>query len=187
MEILIRPWRKDDFPAVSRILWESWMAAYRAFIPEEDLRLYFEATYRIDSLERLHASPHIDGFIGEADGEAAGFARTQFHKNENRLYLASLYLLPAFQGKGVGGTLLGAAEGKALACGLRELWVGVMVQNEAARGFYERRGFRFVREEPFRMGRTTVPHLIGVKAIAKMPRIVACCTWRPPAPKKNLS
>ncbi|MHB9099408.1 MAG: GNAT family N-acetyltransferase [Syntrophales bacterium] len=165
MEILIRPWRKDDFPAVRRILWESWRAAYRAFIPEEDLRAYFEATYRIDSLDRLHASPHIDGFIGEADGEAAGWARTQFHKDENRLYLASLYLLPAFQGKGIGGSLLGAAQGKALACGLTEIWVGVMVQNEAARGFYERRGFRFVQEEPFQMGRTTVPHLIGVKTI----------------------
>ncbi len=166
MEILIRPWRKEDFPTVRRILWESWMGAYRSFIPGEDLRTYFEATYRIDSLERLYDSPHIDGFIGEADGEAAGFARTQFHKNENRLYLASLYLLPSFQGKGIGGNLLRAAQEKVLACGLMELWVGVMVQNEAARGFYERRGFRFVREEPFRMGRTTVPHLIGVKEIA---------------------
>ena len=165
MEILIRPWRKEDFPEVRRILWESWLTAYRAFIPEEDLRAYFEATYRIDSLDRLYASMHIDGFIGEADGEAAGFARTQFHKNENRLYLASLYLLPAFQGKGIGGALLGAAQEKALAYGLTEIWVGVMVQNEAARGFYERRRFRFVREEPFRMGRTTVPHLIGVKEI----------------------
>jgi len=167
MEILIRPWQKGDFPAVRRILWESWMAAYRTFIPGEDLRTYFEATYQIDSLARLYDSPHIDGFIGEADGEAAGYARTQFHKNENRLYLASLYLLPAFQGKGIGGSLLRAAQEKALAWGLTEIWVGVMVQNEAARGFYERRGFRFVREEPFRMGRTTVPHLIGVKAITK--------------------
>ncbi len=167
MEILIRPWRKEDFPAVRRILWESWMAAYSPFIPREDLRSYFDATYRIDSLASLYASPHIDGFIGEADGEAAGWARTQFHKNENRLYLASLYLLPVFQGKGIGGALLRAAQEKVLAYGLTEIWVGVMVQNVAARGFYERRGFRFLREEPFRMGRTTVPHLIGVKEVTK--------------------
>ena len=167
MEILIRPWRRSDFPAVRRILWESWIAAYRTFIPEEDLRTYFEATYRIDSLARLYDNPRVHGFIGEADGEAVGFARTQFHRNENRLYLASLYLLPAFQGKGIGGRLLRAAEEKALAYGLRELWVGVMVQNEAARRWYDRRGFRFVREEPFRMGRTTVAHLIGCKAITE--------------------
>ena len=165
MEILIRPWRRGDFPAVRRILWESWIAAYRTFIPEEDLRTYFEATYQIDSLARLYDNPRVHGFIGEADGEAVGYARTQFHVNENRLYLASLYLLPAFQGKGIGGDLLRAAEENALAYGLRELWVGVMVRNEAAGRWYDRRGFRFVREEPFRMGRTTVAHLIGCKAI----------------------
>ena len=140
MEVLIRPWRRADFPAVRRILWESWIAAYRTFIPEEDLRTYFEATYQIDSLARLYDNPRVHGFIGEADGEAVGFARTQFHVNENRLYLASLYLLPAFQGKGIGGELLRAAEEKALAYGLRELWVGVMVQNEAAGRWYDTAG-----------------------------------------------
>jgi ribosomal protein S18 acetylase RimI-like enzyme len=167
MEVLIRPWRRGDFPAVRRILWESWIAAYRTFIPEEDLRAYFEATYQIDSLARLYDNPRVHGFIGEKDGEAAGYARTQFHLNENRLYLASLYLLPAFQGKGIGGDLLRAAEENALAYGLRELWVGVMVQNKVAGRWYDRQGFRFVREEPFRMGRTTVTHLIGSKAITK--------------------
>ncbi|MDP1991763.1 MAG: GNAT family N-acetyltransferase [Syntrophales bacterium] len=167
MEVLIRPWRKEDFPVVRRILWESWIAAYSSFIPEEDLRAYLEATYRIASLSLLYDSTFIHGLIGEADGEAVGFARTQFHKNENRLYLASLYLLPAYQGKGIGGRLLRAAEEKAGAYGLTELWVGVMVRNEAAGRWYERKGFRFVKEEPFRMGGTTVLHKIGYKTIVK--------------------
>ena len=165
MEVLIRPWRRDDLPTVQRILWESWMDAYRTFIPEEDLRCYHAATYRIESLTHLHESPHVHGFIGEADGSAAGFARAQFHKNENRLYLASLYILPSFQGIGIGGKLLKAAERKALNNGLDEIWVGVMVPNETARRWYDKRGFRFVRKEPFRMGGTTVLHRIGYKVI----------------------
>ena len=167
MEILIRPWTREDFPAVRRILWESWIAAYRAFIPEEDLRAYLEATYQIASLSLLYDSSFIHGLIGEADGEAVGFARTQFHKDEKRLYLASLYLLPAYQGKGIGGKLLRAAEERAEAYGLTELWVGVMVRNEAAGRWYDRKGFLFVREEPFRMGRTIVAHRIGYKTIAR--------------------
>lgn len=167
MAILIRPWRMEDLPAVRRILRESWMAAYGAFIPEEDLRSYHEATYRIDSLENLYQSRFVRGFIGVADGAAAGFARTQFHWNENRLYLASLYLLPAFQRRGIGGELLRTAEERVLNHGLEELWVGVMIQNEAAQRWYENRGFRFVREEPFRIGRTTVPHRIGYKVIIR--------------------
>lgn len=167
MEILIRPWRIDDLSAVRRILWESWMDAYRAFIPEEDLRSYHAATYRIESLTHLYESRHVHGFIGEADGSAVGFARTQFHKNENRIYLASLYILSGFQRRGIGGRLLTAAEEKARNEGLDELWVGVMVPNEMARRWYEKRGFRFVREEPFRMGGTTVRHGIGCKVIGK--------------------
>lgn len=163
MEVLIRPWRMDDLPAVRRILWESWIAAYSAFVPENDLHAYHKATYSLESLTGLYESPIVDGFIGEAEGKAAGFARTQFHKSENRLYLASLYLLPDFKRNGIGGRLLGVAEEKARAYDLGELWVGVMVQNEQARRWYEKRGFLFVREEPFRMGRTTVPHLIGCK------------------------
>jgi ribosomal protein S18 acetylase RimI-like enzyme len=170
MEILIRPWQKADFPAVRRILWESWIAAYSSFIPEEDLRAYLEATYQIASLSHLYDSAFIHGFIGEADGKAVGFARTQFHKNENRIYLASLYLLPAFQGKGIGGRLLQAAEEKVLEYALTELWMGVMVQNEAAGRWYARKGFRFIREEPFRMGRTTAPHRIGYKTIIRSSR-----------------
>jgi len=166
MEILIRPWLRGDLPAVRRILWESWMAAYSPFIPVEDLRDYFQSTYQIDALARLFESPRVHGFIGEADGEPAGYARTQFHEGENRLYLASLYLLPAYQGVGIGGRLLGAAEQKALEYDLRELWVGVMTQNEAAGRWYGKRGFRFVKEEPFRMGKTTVSHQIGYKPLA---------------------
>ena len=170
MEILIRPWTREDFPAVRRILWESWLATYSTFIPEEDLRDYLEATYQIDSLSLLYDNTCVHGLIGEADGEAVGFARTQFHKDEKRLYLASLYLLPAYQGKGIGGRLLRAAEERAGAYGLTELWVGVMVRNEAAGRWYDKKGFLFVREEPFRMGCTTVAHKIGYKTIAESSR-----------------
>jgi ribosomal protein S18 acetylase RimI-like enzyme len=165
MEIVIRPWRREDLPAVQKILWDSWMAAYSPFVPEEDLRSYHLATYRIESLTLLFESEIVRGFIAEADGKAVGFARTQLHRNENRLYLASLYLLPAWQNRGIGGKLLGVAQEQARAYGLDDLWVGVMAQNENARRFYDRQGFRFLGEEPFRMGKTTVSHLVGYKPL----------------------
>lgn len=167
MEILIRPWQPEDIPATRRILWESWWATYRAFVPAADLRAYFAVTYTPESLARLHACGHVHGCIGLAEGEAVGYARMQFHATENRLYLSSLYLLPSHQGRGVGGRLLQAAEERARAYGLRQLWVGVMVQNEASRRWYERRGFQFLRQEPFRICQTTVPHLIGCKAVRR--------------------
>jgi ribosomal protein S18 acetylase RimI-like enzyme len=48
---------------------------------------------------------------------------------------------------------------------LHEIWLGVMVQNVDALAWYRKLGFIFEREEPFTMGKTTVPHLIGFKKI----------------------
>jgi hypothetical protein len=101
------------------------------------------------------------------DGQTAGYARLFFRRDENRLYLSSLYFLPDFQGQGMGSRLLEAAEGYATEKGLDEFWIGVMVKNRQALDFYRKAGFHFVREEPFTMGRTTVSHLIGYKKIGK--------------------
>jgi hypothetical protein len=97
------------------------------------------------------------------DDTIAGYARLLFNGDENRLYVSSLYLLPEFEGKGIGTKLLERGEGYAAEKGLDELWIGVMVKNRQALVFYRKVGFLFVREEPFTMGKTTVSHLIGYK------------------------
>jgi hypothetical protein len=107
--------------------------------------------------------PYMQGFIAELDDHIAGYARLFFNRDENRLYVSSLYLLPEFEGKGLGIRLLESAEGYAAEKDLDELWIGVMVKNRQALLFYRKVGFLFVREEPFTMGKITVSHLIGYK------------------------
>ncbi len=111
--------------------------------------------------------PFTHGFIAETDDQIAGYARLFFSRDENRLYVSSLYLLPDFQGQGMGKRLLDAAEGYAAEKGVDELWIGVMVKNRQALVFYRKVGFQFVREEPFTMGKTTVSHLIGYKKLGR--------------------
>jgi hypothetical protein len=111
--------------------------------------------------------PFMQGLIAEADDQIAGYSRLFFNRDENRLYVPSLYLLPDFQGVDIGRRLLEAAEGYAAEKGIDELWIGVMVKNRQALVFYRKVGFQFVREEPFTMGKTTVSHLIGYKKIGR--------------------
>jgi hypothetical protein len=111
--------------------------------------------------------PFMKGFIAEANNQIAGYVRLFFNRDENRLYVPSLYLLPDFQGQDIGRQLLEAAEEYAAAKGLDELWIGVMVKNRQALVFYRKVGFQFVREEPFTMGKTTVSHLIGYKKLGR--------------------
>jgi hypothetical protein len=107
--------------------------------------------------------PFMQGFIAEKDDHIAGYARLFFNRDENRLYVPSMYLLPDFLGQGIGRRLLEAAEEYAAEKQVDRLWIGVMVKNRQALLFYRKVGFQFVREEPFTMGKTTVSHLIGYK------------------------
>jgi ribosomal protein S18 acetylase RimI-like enzyme len=163
MGIVIRRWQKSDLESIRRITWQSWISTYSSFIPESDLASYFVTHYTEASLLSMFDDPFTQGFIAEVDDHIAGYARLFFNRDENRLYVSSLYLLPEFEGKGIGIRLLESAEGYTAEKGLDELWIGVMVKNRQALLFYRKVGFLFVREDPFTMGKTTVSHLIGYK------------------------
>ena len=167
MGIVIRPWQKDDLESIRRITWESWISAYSGFIPESDLRSHFEIHYQEAALLSMFSNLLMQGFVAEMDGHIAGYARLFFNRDENRLYVPSMYFLPEFQRQGMGKHLLEAAEGYAAEKGLQELWIGVMVKNRQALLFYREVGFVFVREEPFTMGKTTVSHLIGYRTLGR--------------------
>ena len=167
MGIVIRSWEKSDLASIRSITWGAWISTYSSFIPESDLRSYFDIHYTEKSLLRMFDDPSMHGFIAEMDGQAAGYGRLFSSRDEGRLYVSSLYFLPEFEGQGMGRRLLEAAERYATEKGLEELWIGVMVKNRGALDFYRKVGFQFVREEPFTMGKTTVSHLIGYKRIGR--------------------
>jgi ribosomal protein S18 acetylase RimI-like enzyme len=169
MKIVIRPWQKSDLEAIRRITWQSWMFTYSSLIPERDLTSYFHTHYTETSVLGMINDPSIQGFIADVDDQVAGYARLFFNRDENRLYVSSLYLLPDVEGKGIGIRLLDSAEGYAAEKGLDELWIGVMVRNRLALLFYRKAGFLFIREEPFTMGKTTVKYLIGYKKSGRSP------------------
>jgi ribosomal protein S18 acetylase RimI-like enzyme len=167
MGIVIRPWQKGDLACIRSITWQSWISTYSSFIPESDLRSYFDIHYTEASLLSMFDDPFVHCFVAEKEGHVAGYARLFFSQDENRLYVPSFHLLPGFQGQGIGRQLLETVEGHAAEKSLDELWIGVMVKNRQALAFYRKVGFLFVREEPFTMGKTTVSHLVGYKKLGK--------------------
>lgn len=163
----IRHWRHEDLEAVRHVIWKSWKRTYSSFVPEADLRTYWDLHYSLESMEKMFNDPGVDGFVAEADGRTLGCLRTRFDEVKQIFYIVSLYVLPDEQKKGIGRLLMAEAEKLALEFGLQEIWIGVMVQNKPARAWYEMLEFRFIREEPFFIGKTSVPHLIGFKTIGK--------------------
>ena len=164
----LRPCTRADCPAVRRLLITTWISAYAEFVPEADLRSYFEAAYSEENLGRMLTAPDQWIMLALDQAEVVGVLRT-FVSTEQRYHVASLYVAPGRQRGGVGGRLMHWAEQRARQLGHHQIWLGVMTRNRVALAWYQRLGFVFDREEPFTMGRTSVPHLIGHRALAPRP------------------
>jgi len=164
-EVAYRPWNKNDFAQVYKILQESWDKAYSSFIPKEDLTFYLNQTYNTNKLEELFNNVNAFCFVAEVDGMAVGWLKLSINKEENRFYLSSIYVLPDFQKLKIGRQLMDIAFATIKEKGFPEIWIGVMDKNTNALGWYEKTGFVFVEKLPFKMGKTEVQHLIGRKKL----------------------
>jgi ribosomal protein S18 acetylase RimI-like enzyme len=175
MAQLVRRWTLKDLPVIQDVLWKTWMESYKPFIPETDLRSYFSEHYDLQALTTLFGNPMANGFVAEVDGTIVGFMRTAREPEENRYYMSSLYILPDYQNRGLGGELMKRAGEEAKSFRLDRVWIGVMVQNRQTVEWYEKRGYKIVRTEPFSMGESTVDHYIGYVLLESL--------QRPPAKK----
>jgi ribosomal protein S18 acetylase RimI-like enzyme len=162
---IVRSWALADLPTIREITWITWLDTYSSFIPLEDLKSYFDEHYSEEALTLLFRDKHVDGFVAESGSKMAGYEKNMFREEEGRYYVSSLYILPHYQGQGLGQDLLCSAEQRAFRYGLDRLWLGVMVNNKSALSWYLKHGFNFVEELPFTMGETTVSHVIGYRII----------------------
>ena len=168
MNVSIRPLKGDDLLEVRHVIWNTWLATYGPFIPEEDLHGFFDENYSVEALEQQMANSNVACFIAEVDGEIAGFERTYFNTEEKREYVASLYILPERHGLGLGTQLMLKAAQEAKRRSQDNVWLGVMTQNQQAVDWYKKIGFHVHEEKPFTMGKTTVPHFIGYVPVSSI-------------------
>lgn len=160
----IRFWTKNDFNKVRKILIETWIHTYD-FIPQNDLLIHLENYYSIERLNELFNNPDAYCYSVEIDKQVIGWMKLIDDKSDGNFYLSSLYILKEYQGLGIGKELMLVADKKALELNHSSIWVGVMDQNIHALNWYKKLGFNFIKEEPFKLGRTEVNHLIGVKSL----------------------
>lgn len=140
MSIQIRPMRPGEEQAVSRIYALSWQSAYRGILPEEYLRALPE-----DRWVALLQNPPFHSLVlaqGDALLGTCGVSAARDAALAGWGEIVSLYLLPAWQGRGYGRALLQAGREALRAQGLSRHTLWVLAENRAARAFYERQGFR---------------------------------------------
>lgn len=152
-----RPRSGDDAPprwasahdgaAVAAVKWRSWRQAYRGIVPDDfldELPVYPSANYWVGHSARPR-SRHVlmvAGRRGEVHGMcSAGPTGGHGLDPESEAEVSTLYVDPSAQGLGLGARLLDAVVDHLLDIGFVDVRLWVLRDNQAARRFYERRGW----------------------------------------------
>jgi ribosomal protein S18 acetylase RimI-like enzyme len=158
-EITIRLARSEDARALQEVYYKSWLKTYpneKYGITTEDIEDSYKNSFTPETIksieERIGKSPSSDKrFAVVINNKVIGTCRIILNTDRNEL--RSLYLLPEYQGKGIGTVVWNYV--KKYLDSTKETFLNVAVYNETAISFYEKLGFkdsgkRF-SEEKFRM------------------------------------
>jgi GNAT superfamily N-acetyltransferase len=128
-----------DVAAVARVAHRTWPDAYRELLPAAVVRAHLAAAYRPEALaERMRLAGGLF-LLAEADGECVAFCQAQRRPAApGEADLWAIYVLPPWQGRGIGGQLLTAALAPLADC---RVHVALAAGNERAARFYARHGF----------------------------------------------
>lgn len=134
----------DSRSAVGEIYVQSWRHAYRDILPQ---------TY-LDALEPKcwEKNADIPGWKtmlciqGDRYVGTGCFSKSRDDRFQGSGEVISLYLLPAYIGKGYGGRLLCTMLEEMRRAGFPEVFLWVLEENTAARGFYEHYRFSLAEE-----------------------------------------
>jgi ribosomal protein S18 acetylase RimI-like enzyme len=118
----------------------------------EDIRYYCDRAFSITRIHALIRDPQITVFIADALSDLVGYSTLRLNASRTDAELVRLYVMPGWQGQGVGSRLLRQTESAAFDSGVGRVWLAVWEQNEDAQRFYRARGFRSFATKQFELG-----------------------------------
>jgi ribosomal protein S18 acetylase RimI-like enzyme len=149
-EISVRAALIADASAIASVHVRGWRVGYQGIVPDAVLEALSVEQHERDWAKRLggdHRSANASStLVAECGGEVAGFATIVAPGRDEDLApqtceLAALYVAPERWREGVGRALLRESMAAARADGWSEVVAWVLVENDAARAFYQRLGF----------------------------------------------
>lgn len=135
--VLIRPAASADIEAVRDIVSQTWLASYGPIVGPANVADMAAVLLSDISLRRLVADSSAETPLALLDNVPAATAVARLE--QDCLHVLRLYVLPAFQGRGLGAALLNWLTARQRA-GLT-VRLEVVAANHAALRFYAREGF----------------------------------------------
>lgn len=142
MSFQIRNMKVEDIKDVQRVAKMSWNDTYEGIIPAHIQEKFLYSAYSDEMMKRRLDVSFL--YVAEAEAQIVGFANFSKVKEEGEMELGAIYLLPEFQGKGVGTALL--YEGIANAQTASKVFINVEKENEKGVTFYQAKSFKMLSE-----------------------------------------
>lgn len=142
----IRRARSDEAGIVAQIHVESWKLAYRGIMPA-DVIARTDLAYRTAFWAVRLTDREWPVFLMEEKGKSVGFCQmvpTNDPDDDPRRvgHITSLHVLPQLRGQGYGRALLDHVLTEFRRRGFAEVTLWVLEENQKARAFYTKHGFR---------------------------------------------
>lgn len=144
-EITIRPALVVDAQLISNLANKIWRQAYASILSEEQISFMLKEIYEPAVLSS-QISNGVPFHIAEYDNKAYGFISAMPKEKHPRIYrIEKLYILKEAQGLGIGKKLINRIEDLAKNKGSSTLELNVNRNNPATK-FYEKEGFKIIKE-----------------------------------------
>jgi len=145
---------RADATALTEMAQRSFVETFAHLYGQADLEGFIADAFGPSGLPSHVGAPGYAIRLALEDGAIAGFAK--LGKNSlpapAAVELKQLYVLGAWQGRGVAAALMEWALATARAQGARTMVLGVFAGNVRAQRFYARYGFAEIGRNPFRVG-----------------------------------
>ena len=161
MELKFRKCSMDDLAILQALSRQTYDVTFRHMNTPENMTAYLDDAFGTDRLRGELANEDSDFYFLYAGGALAGYLKLNERAAQTdlgdpaSLELERIYVTREFQGKGLGGALMGKALATARQRGKTFVWLGVWEKNEKAIGFYIKNGFYEIGRHSFVMGDET--------------------------------
>jgi ribosomal protein S18 acetylase RimI-like enzyme len=158
-----------DLEKVAQIARITWDVTYIQTIAAENRQEFLERAYKPQNLASAIDAPGHWFYVAELDGEVVAFGHflQRYHPSQPRAELVRLYVLPEYQGLGLGTMLLKTGFAALAKADIEQCFVSVQDSNTSAKKFYERHGFTYHRRHGQFLGTQIITLVEYVRPIAK--------------------
>ncbi|MFB5192157.1 GNAT family N-acetyltransferase [Alicyclobacillus fastidiosus] len=157
---IIRRATLDDATGVARVHVDSWRTTYRGIVNDDFLASlsYAQSEERWQNRLQDHSSTYVMFVAEDNKGQIIGFADGGPERSGHSVYdgeLYAIYLLEAYQRKGIGKQLFHSVVSHLIHHHFHEMLIWVLTDNPACR-FYESMGGQIVDEKSSEIGAQTL-------------------------------